>query len=400
MKNALKYLLGISIFLLNLGLSTCSQIAQAQEAILPLEIYGEHAFIQLRINNGEAKTFLFDTGATSAVIDQKVAKTLGLRADYQQNISGAGASQRYATSRGHRIYIQENLGLKGIDLILYDLSNLIKSIGKNFDGIIGYEILSKFITELDFEGGKLILHNQSSWAKMDLSEHKTIPFVFSNGLTIPQFDISFTLKNDETFQGRILYDSGAGVALNINSPFNRQHQLNSKLKNISLSSRGLGGDFRVRLGLIQSLSFQGFKFNEMMIGLAEGNRGVTSHPHFLGILGTQIIHRFHTVLDYQKRRIYLKPNQSYPNAFSFPLLAIKLEWVENQVQIAYVLPDSKAYQLGLRAGQKLLSINDYQGSDLPTWRKLLREKGKVVNILVENPEGQRKKITTQLESML
>lgn len=379
--------------------STYYQFAKAQVAEIPFEVHGNHLMIQLKINGSAPKTFIFDSGATSSVLDKKVAQELGIKPDYEHAISGAGTSQVYQITNGHELSLNSRVNFKGISFILHDLSGLVRSLGRAFDGVVGYDMLSQFVTEMNLDKQKIILHSAKSFEHIDKSAYTEIPFKFHGGIRIPQFDITMKLQNGEALEGLIFFDTGASITLNVNTPYSRKHQLMSKAPILKNESRGLGGTSQVNQAVIKSLSFHGFEFGEMTIGLSGSDVGVNAYPGYLGILGTKIINRFNVIFDYSNRKLYMKPNSTYKDSFEFPLVAMKLEWIDKQVHIGYVLPGSEVEALGFKRGQKLIAINDYQGSDIITFRNLLKQEGEQVKIIIEE-NGKQKEISMRLKRLL
>ena len=62
---------------------------QAQDVTLPFELY-ENKYILIKLpTEKDSLTFYFDTGATTTLLDKETAGKFGLKANYQQKVSGA-----------------------------------------------------------------------------------------------------------------------------------------------------------------------------------------------------------------------------------------------------------------------------------------------------------------------
>ena len=73
-----------------------SNFLNAQIAEIPFELKKDLILLKVNINDEtETNTFLFDTGATSDLLDSTTAKRMGLKANYQQDVSGAGGTKTY-----------------------------------------------------------------------------------------------------------------------------------------------------------------------------------------------------------------------------------------------------------------------------------------------------------------
>ena len=70
---------------------TTASLAQTPVATVPFELFGEHLFIKLTVNNStEELDFIFDTGDGLSVLDIETAERLGIRSNKQLKETSAG----------------------------------------------------------------------------------------------------------------------------------------------------------------------------------------------------------------------------------------------------------------------------------------------------------------------
>ena len=166
----------------------------AQIAEIPFELKNGMILLDVNINdNTEVSTFIFDTGATSDLVDSTIANKLGLKSNYKQPVAGAGGTKFHDIVLSQKLTLQNKIEIDGTHLVLTDLTKLKDRLERNFDGIIGYSLLKKYITKIDYENQKILLYNKIE--NIDVKGYKSINFKFENGIPIPQFDISITLRN-------------------------------------------------------------------------------------------------------------------------------------------------------------------------------------------------------------
>lgn len=295
----------------------------AQIAEIPFALKDGLILIEVNINdNTAASTFIFDTGATSDLLDSNYANKLGLEANYKEEVSGAGGTKSYDIITNQVLKIQNKIKINNTHFVLTDLSKLKDSFEKNFDGIIGYSLLRKYITKVDYENQKILLYNKMD--NVDTTGYKAINFEFENEIPIPQFNISITLRNGETYTDKILFDTGAALTLLINTPYNKKYKLSKKDGKKTMSkSENLHGESISTDIAIQSMNIGGYELNEMVVSIANDKSGVSSYKNYLGILGAEIISRFNLILDYSSLTLYLKPNNTFSKPFEFPPSEIK-----------------------------------------------------------------------------
>ncbi len=382
-----------------LFLSFTNVSAQVSEIPFTLKENG-HIHIKVKVNDFDAPlNFVFDTGATADVLDSKIAKRLGLQADFKQSVAGGGGSKTYDIVLGQKLTIASGITIQRSNLVLTDLEPFHQLSDHPFHGIFGYSLLKKYIVKIDYEKEKLSLYKKTS--NIDTRNYFKQPFQFDGGIPIPQFNISIQLQNGEVHHGKVLFDSGAGITLSINSPFSKKHSLAKKAaKRIISKSQNLGHESISEQIAITSLKIGNFEFPNMTISLAHDKNGVSSYPNYLGILGAKIIKRFTVILDYQEKMLYLKPNALYTGSFEFPLSGIRLKKVDNTVFVSSVAASSPAYKKGLRKGDQILTIDGITSNSLSEYYKLLKKEGELISIKVLNVSQQEKTIRIPLQKLL
>jgi|TARA_B110000238_G_C16077229_1_gene417710 hypothetical protein len=385
----------ILLFALIISINSNAQIAE-----IPFELKNGLILLDININdNTEANTFVFDTGATSDLLDSTTANKLGLEANYKQDVSGAGGTKSYDIILNQKYKLQNKIEINNTHLVLTDLTKLKERLERNFDGIIGYSLLKKYITKIDYENQKIFLYNKIE--NVDTEGYKTINFEFENGIPIPQFDISITMRNGETYTDKILFDSGAGLTLLINTPFSEIHKLSEKAgKSLISKSENLHGESISEDIAIQSMNLSGYELNDLVVSIAHDKNGASSYENYLGILGAEVISRFNIVLDYSSSTLYLKPNNSFSKSFEFPLSGIRLKKVDDNVIVDRVEETSSAYKQGIRKGDELIYINKDSSGNIKTFRKLLKKEGDIISLTTINSKGETKKIKIKLNRLL
>jgi hypothetical protein len=377
------------------------QSVSAQFATVPVKLLDNgHLLLKVQVNDAKEKVnFLFDTGATSGVIDKSLAKRMGLKVVSQQRVPGAGGVQIYDILSAQDVNLSDDLFLAYDHMVSVDMTRFHEVIDERYDGILGFNLLREFVTKIDYEKEELVLYENMNDVNVD--DYSVIPFTFHNGISIPQFDVSFTLTNGEKFTGRILFDSGAGFTLSVNSPFAKKKDILKKAdKSILLKSESLGTTSTSREIAIQSFQMGDFTFNDLPIKVSNDKAGVSSYQGYLGIMGAEIIQRFHVILNYRSKKLYLKPNKFYATSFKFPLSGLRLKKKNNQIIIDMVTDKSPAYEAGLRKGDVILSVDGTTYNRISEYEKALRQEGKSVNVQVTTASNETKTYTFKLQKLI
>ncbi len=358
--------------------------AQVHQSIPFKLVNNKNVLIRASVNGKDSITLYFDTGASTSLLDKAVANRLGIMPDWSQQVPGAGGTITYQMATAQQVSMN-GVSIKGVDMVLDDLTRLRKALGYHFDGIIGYALIRDHVTQLDFDAKQINLYPKGSLP--DLAGYTAHDFAFHNGITIPQLNLSIELNNGKSYTGIVFFDSGAGLNLLVNTPFKEKHNLLEGQKVMNSSTNNLSNETLTQYIAIKKLEFCGYTFPEMPISLASDKSGVSAYQGYLGILGAEIINRFNFILDYANKKLYLKPNARYKAAFDFPLSGISLSEDEKGIYIYKVTEDSDAYRQGMRIGDRLRSVNGIKEASLEEYRKMLQKEGETVKLIVENKTG-------------
>lgn len=380
------------LFFISSTIVTTSQVAS-----IPFEKEGL-VYIPVEVpEKNESLTFVFDTGASTAVMDKTVATRLGIKADTKQYATGASGSQEYEIAVDRTIRI-EDLDFDRLNIVLVDLQELSNRSGIQIDGIIGYDVISRYVTQFDFANKKLHLYNKTKDIN-DTTGYTAHKINMSSAIPMVTLDCDF--KDGSKISGDFLFDSGANLGILFNSPFVKKHQLKDKFdKSIAISSRGLTATSTSIVGLTKEVSLLGNTFTEVPVSLSQSKQGVSSRTDFAGILGANIINRFDMILDYKKEKLYLKPNTYYKDAFEIPLIGFTIKKSDQKIVIGDVIQDTEAAQKGIQSGDEIRSINNTSHTDLKPYRELLKKEGQTIQLVLKKASGKEEIIELKLESLL
>ncbi len=342
--------------------------------------------ITLQINNEEVSNFVLDTGASVTVIDDDIATQLGLQLKdgvFQSTGTNAVMDNRRMTQK-QRVSLHDEIALKGLEIMVIDLSHL-----DGINGLIGFDLFKEYITETNFDTKVISFYKRKS--KPDTTGYQSIDFVES--FCTPEIDVSVIFPNDESFSGKVTFDTGnVNTPLIFNTPFVNKNNISSKLEVLityKSDSKGINSGFKTTTtkGVISSLRIKNFKLSEIPIALSSTKEGMLSKEAYMGNLGLEYISKFNFILDYNKKKIYLKPNTSYQNPFRFPLSGIGLETNKNGIFIKSIAQPSMAFEKGLKVGQQLISINGIKGKEVSFYKNILKKENEKVSIVVKLENG-------------
>lgn len=371
---------------------------QAQVATIPFVNDGL-MYIKVKINNySEPLNFVFDTGVSTVVLDEKVANAIGIKADFQQPSEGAAGTKMYNIALSQKLHIQD-ITLDDAHMVLVDLDRLSKKGNQKIDGIIGFSIMNQFVTKIDYDAEEIKLY-KSVDEIINIDEYKVFPASLDFA-SIPQVALEFTLENNKKFKGNFLFDSGANMTFLLNTPFVKAENIEMFVgKTIEKKAESLTTSSNFKIGKVTNVKLGDFEFGEMPIDLSNSKSGVMASKEYTGILGVKIIKRFHIILDYESQKIYLKPNKRYTEEFEFPLSGISLEKEAAEIMISNVVKDTEAYRKGIQKGDQLIEINDVAIGSVKECRELLKQKNTTIKLKLKAENGEMKKVSITLKRLI
>ena len=125
-------------------------------AKVSFELNSNKIFLPARINGGQQRWFVIDSGCPATALDMGVAKQLKLPVIGERPIAGAGEGR--STVGSTKV---ESLSLSGLDLFprnvwALDVNTPVSRYeGRRIDGLLGVDFLERFVVRIDYPNRKI-----------------------------------------------------------------------------------------------------------------------------------------------------------------------------------------------------------------------------------------------------
>ncbi|HEY9045737.1 MAG TPA: aspartyl protease family protein [Ohtaekwangia sp.] len=330
---------------------------------MPIEIYNNLVVIPVVLNNSLPLKFILDTGVRTAILTQKTfTDILNLPYSRKYTISGPGGEKlvdAYVTNnvtlalpgiqgRGHAMLVLEE-----------DYLELRNYLGTDVHGILGYELFSRFIVQIDYEKKLLTFTTPEKFHKS--RKYQTLPMKIED--TKPYIIAPVVLQDGTTINAKLLMDSGASHGLMLDPSTDARITVPENVVS-SVIGRGLGGEIVGKVGRIKSIEFGTYKLNQVVANFPDPNSYSDSikigNVFRNGAVGGEIMSRFTIIFNFPQEEIYIKKNASFKKGFHYNLsgLIVKAKGSQlNVFEITEVRQQSSADKAGIMAGDIILSIN-------------------------------------------
>lgn len=363
------------------------------------ELYGDHIFVKLSVDDSEPLDFILDTGDGLTVIDLDVAKRLNLPLDHKQSTTSAQGSITGALIKHNKVELNDLVLEKNIKIYATGLKHLEISIGRNIDGIIGYDMLHHHIVRLNYDLKQIEVYDSGSYPK------KGEEMAFKFHTAIPVISGYITLNNGESIEGDFFLNTGAGTTLDFNTPFANANGIIDKTgEHYSYFVKGLGNkETKHYEGRVKSLRFGSFSFEDLPIGISQVQSGIQGDKKMAGIIGNKVLSRFNILFDYKLHKIYLEENSNGKKDFTVNCSGIDVQMDENleKVLIHQVFEGSQAEAAGIKLNDEIVNVNGkaVSGMTLIEIEDILKKSGTEVSLTL-NQGGTSKEVSLDLKSIL
>jgi hypothetical protein len=236
----------------------------------------------------------------------------------------------------------------------------------------------RFGVAIDYAHQRLVLTTPDKFAPPH-GAHE-LPFTLDDRIPVVQGTV-------DGMAVRLSVDTGSRSSLTLNSPFVRDHQLVARYHATpeNILGWGVGGPFRARMVRLGTLSLGGFDVSGIAGELFTGDKGALASPDLDGNLGGGVLRRFDVAFNYSTSKMYLAPAGDLAAPDAFDRSGLFLLAGGEGLEVADVAADSAAARAGLKAGDRLLSIEGVPVTQrsLAQWRQLLRESQPGTSLAVE-----------------
>jgi hypothetical protein len=277
--------------------------------VVPFELSERgHIFLRARVNHSEPLWFILDIGSGDTVLNQRLVEKLHLKVAAEGEASGGGGSQAAVLTTGISLDVfGVRLARQNIPAI--DFAALEKAIGREIDGMLGYDFIRRFVVEVDYEALLLRIHRPGSYRYRGRGQ--VLPITTEDDH--PHVQLTVSLPGRDPLVGKFIVDGGAGgVTLEFSNSFVESHKLIESVEILETKSlAAIGGAHTISYARGQSIKLGRLAFSNPVVGFSRTPLGASIRRNIAGLIGARLLRRFTVIYDDQRRRIIFEPNRSF-----------------------------------------------------------------------------------------
>jgi len=324
-------------------------IMEGDKAVWNVTAFSKYLFIEGKVNGDGPYVFFVDTGASNSVVDSALADKLGIKkiGGMSGQAVGGNVEVDFATI--------DKLELPGITLTgqVVALIPLKEAVGKympqlNIGGIIGYDVLSRFVIQMDYANSTLTLHRPKAFAP--LADMKFIPMETSDGI--------ISIKG--VVEGRdlnMMIDTGSSSNIHFTTACVKREKYLEDRKTAMSWWGGAAGLEEGRVGRIKSLEIAGFTMENLVAEFAQAETGALGATGYDANLGAGVLSRFDVVFDYPAHRLGLMPNARFAEQEEPDRMGILVLPQKGSIKIVKMDPEGSAAKAGILVGDEIIKVD-------------------------------------------
>lgn len=317
--------------------------------------------IPLMLNGKGPFNFIVDTGVGILLITEPtIIDSLAPTSYREIIINGIGEGNEMRAYIHPMVKVDVTNSINGsmpVAILQKEAFNLSSYAGMPIHGLIGYELFSSFIVQINYSAKVIKYHKHETafiprkGSKIPISIEDRKPYVTSD----------IVLENGIRKKVKLIIDSGAGHPLSLETEDGIPYIVpeTNIAANLGVGLSGLINGFIARIPQIKLGKFQ---MNNVICAFPNYNDVAAKVPTISrnGSMGNNILKRFNVVFDYAREAMYLKPNAIFREPFEHDMSGMEIASEGRNFEgivIVRVEKNSAAAKAGLKAEDRILSVN-------------------------------------------
>jgi hypothetical protein len=248
-----------------------------------------------------------------------------------------------------------------------DYLELRNFLGTDVHGILGYELFSRFIIQIDYQKKIMTLMLPEKFKPK--KKFDVIPIRIQD--TKPYFLAPVGISDDHSLNAKLLIDTGASHGLMLEPQSDTRIQIPEKSVN-NVIGRGLGGVITGKTARIESIEIGKYTINKLLANFPDSNSYYSDSLKYTrvdrnGTLGGEILSRFIVIFNFPQEKFYVKKNSDFKKQFYFSLSGLNIKAKGSRLnvfEVVNVREHSAGEKAGIRSGDLIVSVNGTSTKDL------------------------------------
>ncbi len=276
--------------------------------------------------NGITMNFIIDTGANNNLLfNDTDMSSLNLEGVQSISLKGIGLEKpiEVITSIHNTLEIGNLIDENSTFKIFQNAEiNFSERLGISVHGIIGSSLFSDYLTTVDYEKEKIMLH------KRPIKKKKLLDYdVFSLEVYQNRFFITPTveLQKDKPFAVKLLLDTGATDSVWLFEDTKKEINIPDKHIEDYLGS-AIGGDIHGKISRLYNINMGSYSLKDHLVSFPDSTavRLIKGFNGRNGSIGAGLLKRFNYVIDINRGKLLFKRNKLFEEKQEYNMSGIEL----------------------------------------------------------------------------
>jgi predicted aspartyl protease len=370
--------------------------------VIAADIFDTIIYLPVKIGGQGPYSFVLDTGnGGTPVLDEKLARALGVPLGTRIPITGGAGSTPVDLYPIEKLDLSmPGLTFSEVPAATLPLDLMDPHWGKHKDGLVGGTVFSVAITDIDYAKKTVRFSDPKTFTP---AAGEVIPIeVFGQPFVRAKVFLHGSSQPVEAF---LMVDTGVRVTT-FNSPFSKTNKLveQSPKSLATMTGFGINGASWGTIGRVQAIELGSIRIENPVVDFSTDTAGALSSDRFAGILGADMLRRFHVVFDYPGQRMILEKNAEFGAPFEFDMSGLRLvaEGKDfSRIKVFHVADKTPAQAAGLQAGDEIRTVDGRKASTFnwETLRAYFQRPGRTVKLEIVR-DGKPIAATLTLERLV
>ena len=354
-----KYLL---LFFCCLLLQDCAISKQIKPvATIPFEMVGTYVVIKVKVNNSPSLNLILDSGIRNTLITELMpGDNITLNYSDVKELMGLGGGdhlEAYTSSCNSLNIGKIKLESKTVFVLKEDVFNLSKHTGYKLNGLVGVDFFQDYVIEINYNTNRVKFYDSKTFT--DPLGYEKLPI----SIEWEKMFINLIVQEADSTKRKMnmLIDTGAELAAWFQTFKSNSFKMPENGVRATIG-QGLNGEIVGKINRLQSICFGKYCLENPIVAFPDSSciNQIIDKSDRDGTVGSQLLSRFNSFIDYQNKQFYFKPNANFDKTFGYNIAGIEVTQILPfipQTEVWMVWEDSPAEAAGIKVGDQILEIN-------------------------------------------
>ncbi|HEX8449612.1 MAG TPA: retropepsin-like aspartic protease [Allosphingosinicella sp.] len=254
-----------------------------------------HVYVRATADDVRSGWWHLDSGADSSIVDEAVAKELGMAVIGTHRSAGADGKPVEGMWRRAKSFTLGRIRIENAVFRAMDLGASNAPPGERRMGTIGYDLFARAVVEWGDRGRRVRICDPAAYRLPRGGRWQRLQHIDST----PAFP-----GVAEGHSGLFQIDTGSAGTVDLAKPFHERHEMLRTRPTRRVEVQGSGGTFGVEVGRLADFKFGGQDYRDLE---ATFRTGGVSREGSAGTVGRDVLERFTLVFDYPHQRLAFLP---------------------------------------------------------------------------------------------